>query len=88
VRVGCRGQAEWVGGQVAAGDRVVVGVVVVVQAGFLVGVLAGEPQRRGGATGMPGGAAPEGVLLAAMSRALPPISKSPEYGREPRTTTS
>ena len=37
--------------------------MVVVQAGFVVGVLAGEPQRGGGAG--PVGGAPQGVLLVA-----------------------
>jgi hypothetical protein len=43
VGVGCGGQAEGVGGEVAGGCGVVVAVVVVVQAGFGVSVLAGEP---------------------------------------------
>ena len=40
-------------------------MVVVVQAGFGVGVLAGEPQGRRGSAGSPGGRAPQGVQLVA-----------------------
>jgi hypothetical protein len=43
VGVGCWGESEAVGGEVAGGCGVVVAVVVVVQAGFGVSVLAGEP---------------------------------------------
>jgi hypothetical protein len=42
VGVGCGGQAEGVGGEVAGGCGVVVAVVVVVESGFGVVVLAGE----------------------------------------------
>ena len=63
VRVGCRCETEGVGTQVGAGGGVVVALVVVVQAGFGVVVLAGESQRGLGAAGVPEGAAPDGVLL-------------------------
>lgn len=45
VGVGCRVQAEGVGGEVAGGGGVVVAVVVVVEAGFGVPVLPGEAER-------------------------------------------
>src|SRR5215469_12740890 len=63
MRVGRRGEAEGVGSQVAAGGRVVVALAVVMQAGLVVCVLAGETQRSGGAG--PVSCAPQGVLLVA-----------------------
>jgi hypothetical protein len=50
-------------GEVAAGDRVVITLLVVMQPGFLVVILAGEPQRGGRAAWVPQRATPQRVLL-------------------------
>ena len=70
MRVRCRGQAERVWCQVAARRRVVIPVLIVVQAGFRVGVLAGEAERGLGAARVPHGGAPQGVPLGARQCAV------------------
>src|SRR5580693_1288946 len=72
--VEARSKTQWVGREVTSGQRIVVPLVVVMEASFLVLVLAGKTKRRGCSAGIPDGCSPE--------RTLPPSRQGPVLGEQ------